>query len=106
MTDDETFARVFGRSDWAMMFILACEGQSYGRLRFNVGPSADVEIPTSVDYAHPFGGREPDAWEQEYLENIQPHESVRGTSPVLEPVIVSPICRARMLRPRCQNCIP
>ena len=91
MTDEETYARVFGRSDWAVMFILACEGQSYARLRFNVGPRADVMIPTCVDYTQPFGGCEPDGWEQEYLENIQPHPTIRGTSPVLEPVIVSPL---------------
>ena len=38
MTDEGTFARVFGRTDWAVMFILARQGQSYGRLRFHVGP--------------------------------------------------------------------
>ena len=41
MTDEETFARVFGRTDWAVMFILARQGQSYARLRFHVGPGGD-----------------------------------------------------------------
>ena len=53
MTDEETFDRVFGRSDWALMFILAREGQSYARLRFNIGPRSELEIPVSVDYARP-----------------------------------------------------
>ena len=35
-TDEETFARVFGHSDWAIMFILARHGQSYARLQFKV----------------------------------------------------------------------
>ena len=38
MTDEDTFARVFGRTDWAVMLILARQGQSYARLRFHVGP--------------------------------------------------------------------
>ena len=36
-TDEETFARVFGSCQWAIMFILASGGKSYARLRFNVG---------------------------------------------------------------------
>ncbi|MCH7735504.1 MAG: hypothetical protein IH961_09875, partial [Chloroflexi bacterium] len=66
------------------------EGQSYARLRFNVGPRADVEIPIGVDYTRLFGGCEPDAWEQEYLANIQPQQPVRKSSAVLKPVIASP----------------
>ena len=31
-TDEATFARVFGRTDWAVMFILARGGQCYARL--------------------------------------------------------------------------
>src|SRR3954449_8635457 len=52
-TDEETFARVFGRSDWAIMFILARGGQTYARLRFNVGPGADVNLPVEVEYGQP-----------------------------------------------------
>ena len=90
MTDEETFGRVFGRSDWAVMFILACEGQSYARLRFNVGPCTEVEIPVSVDYSRSFGAADPDAWEQEYLANIHVEQPTRGTSSTLESVLVSP----------------
>ena len=56
MTDEETFARVFGRTDWAVMFILARGGQCYARLRYNVGPGLDVELPVDVDYGRPFDG--------------------------------------------------
>ena len=45
-TDEATFARVFGRSEWAFMFILARGGQAYARLRYNVGPGADVKLPS------------------------------------------------------------
>jgi hypothetical protein len=87
LTDEETFDRVFGRSDWAVMFILASEGQSYARLRFNVGPHADLEIPVGIDYTSTFDGCAFDAWEQEYLANVQPQQHVRVTTEVLEPVL-------------------
>jgi proteasome lid subunit RPN8/RPN11 len=49
--DEETFARVFGNCDWALMAILGRTGQTSARLRFNVGPGAALEIPTMVDWA-------------------------------------------------------
>jgi proteasome lid subunit RPN8/RPN11 len=47
-TDEATFARVFGRSDWAVMFILAAGGQTSARLQLNVGPGAEVQLPVEV----------------------------------------------------------
>ena len=52
-TDEATFSRVFGGADWAVMFILARGGQTYARLRCNVGPGADVKLPVDVDYRSP-----------------------------------------------------
>ena len=43
--DEETFARVFGQSDWAVMFILAQHGQTSCRLQLNAGPTGAIEIP-------------------------------------------------------------
>ena len=63
MTDEETFARVFGRTDWAVMFILARQGQSYARLRFHVGPGGDVDLPVRVDYTRPFAASDHAAWQ-------------------------------------------
>ena len=54
-TDEETFDRVFGRCQWAVMFILARSGQCYARLRFNTGPGGELVIPVEVDYRLPFG---------------------------------------------------
>ena len=87
LTDEETFNRVFGRADWAVMFILACGGQTSARLRFNVGPSTELEIPVGVDYTRPFAGCDPDVWEQEYLANVQPQQPVRRVPPALEPAL-------------------
>ena len=76
MTDEETFARVFGRTDWAVMFILARGGQSYARLRFHVGPGGDVDLPVHVDYSRPFPASNHAAWQEEYLANVQREEFV------------------------------
>jgi hypothetical protein len=71
-TDEETFHRVFGSSDWAVMFILARGGQTYARLRFNVGPGGALLIPVEVDFSREFSGSIMDAWEQAYLANVDP----------------------------------
>ncbi len=68
--DEETFHRVFGRCQWAVMFIVARGGKSYARLRFSVGPGGQVVIPVEVDYSQPFGPSDNDAWEAEYKANI------------------------------------
>jgi proteasome lid subunit RPN8/RPN11 len=70
--DEETFQRVFGRCEWAVMFILAKGGSAYARLRFNVGPGGDLVIPFQVDFSNPFQGSSFEAWEAEYLANIHP----------------------------------
>ena len=76
-TDEETFRRVFGRCDWAVMFILARGGNTYCRLRFNGGPGAHVDIPVEVDYTGDFQGTDLEAWQQEFEQNIHPElESV------------------------------
>src|SRR5215475_11543396 len=43
-TDEKTFERVFGQTDWAVMFILACGGQTYCRLQYNRSPAAAFEL--------------------------------------------------------------
>jgi hypothetical protein len=70
--DEETFTRVFGMCQWAVMFILARDGDTYARLRFNVGPKSQSVIPVRIDYGRPFSGSNPDAWEEEYQANIHP----------------------------------
>jgi hypothetical protein len=70
-TDEETFARVFGRCQWAVLFILARSGNYYARLRFNIGPGGELEIPVEVDYSLAFGPSAFEAWEAEYKANIK-----------------------------------
>ena len=71
-TDEETFSRVFGRCQWAVMFILARNGKVSARLRFSVGPGGQLLIPVEVDYSEPFGPSNQEAWEKEYQANINP----------------------------------
>ena len=73
--DEETFRRVFGTCDHAVMFVLGQGGKTYARLRFNVGPGGSFRIPVEVDYSRPFPGCGPQAWEVEYETNIQPERN-------------------------------
>ena len=69
-TDEETFERCFGSSDWAVMFILARGGQTYARLRFNAGPGGQVVLPMEVDFGSPFPAADHVAWKQEYYRTV------------------------------------
>ena len=70
-TDEETFYRVFGRCQWAVLFVLARNGQCYARLRFNTGPGGELVIPVEVDYRLPFGPSAFEAWDAEYKANVR-----------------------------------
>jgi hypothetical protein len=73
-TDEETFARVFGRCDWSVMFILAQGGATYARLQFRIGPGAALPVPVRIDWGRPFGAADEPAWEAEYLAHVRPQE--------------------------------
>ncbi|HEV3302503.1 MAG TPA: hypothetical protein VG055_22805 [Planctomycetaceae bacterium] len=70
--DEETFARVFGRCDWAVMCILAKEGQTYCRLQFRQGPGAAFEIPVRVDFECDFPKTDRQGWDREYSATVTP----------------------------------
>ncbi|MCA9124647.1 MAG: hypothetical protein H6822_09020 [Planctomycetaceae bacterium] len=69
-TDEETFERVFGRADWAIMFIVARSGDTYTRLRFNSGPGGDIELGVTIDYEVDFPASARSAWMQEFAEHV------------------------------------
>lgn len=69
-TDEETFHRVFGTCQWAILFILARGGKTFARLRFNTGPGGQIALPVEVGYGRPFAGSDADAWKAEYKANI------------------------------------
>jgi proteasome lid subunit RPN8/RPN11 len=68
--DEETFGRVFGRTDWSVMAIVARNDATYARLSFHVGPGGALEIPVNVDFTPPFDASDSPAWEQEYLDHV------------------------------------
>lgn len=68
--DEETFARVFGRTDWSVMAIVARNDASYARLSFQAGPGGALEIPVAVDYRAAFAGSDFALWEAEYLAHV------------------------------------
>ena len=68
--DEATFVRSFGRSDWALMFILAQGGQTTARLRFHVGPGDDCELPVDVDFSCDFAAPNRAAWREEYQRSV------------------------------------
>ena len=70
-TDEDTFARVFGRTDWAVMFILARGGQTCARLEFHVGPGGGLLIPVEVDFSRPFPAADQAAWREEYFASVR-----------------------------------
>ena len=76
--DEETFGRVFGRCQWAVLFVVAQDNNTYARLRFNVGPGGQVLIPTAIDYGHDFGPSSHELWDAEYTANIKATQWLSG----------------------------
>jgi proteasome lid subunit RPN8/RPN11 len=72
--DEETFRRVFGPCDWAVMFVIAREGEMYCRLRFRAGPGGAFEIPVQVDFQGQFAGSDFEAWAREYDTTVRKAE--------------------------------
>ena len=70
-TDEATFARVFGKCQWAVMFILAQNNKTYAKISFNVGPTGEILIPAEVDYSQDFGPSDHKLWDEEYLTNVR-----------------------------------
>ena len=69
--DEETFERVFGSCQWAVLFVVAQDNRTYARLRFNVGPGGQVLIPTEIDYGEDFEASDHELWDTEYAANVK-----------------------------------
>ena len=53
---------------------MARGGQSYARLRLNVGPGGEIDLSTEVDFARPFEATDFNSWEAEYQAKVEPEE--------------------------------
>ena len=71
--DVQTFQRVFGQCDWAVMFIIARGGQAYAELLWRHGGPASIRLGVEVDYSQPFARSDHDLWEREYLTQVETH---------------------------------
>jgi proteasome lid subunit RPN8/RPN11 len=87
-TDEETFARVFGDCDWAVMFIISRAASTYARLSFHAGPGMEVEMPVKVDWSKwPAVLNDPEIplasrlaqWQKEFADNILPFPPLLST---------------------------
>jgi proteasome lid subunit RPN8/RPN11 len=74
MTDEQTFARVFGKCDWSIMCIVSQDGSTFARLRFGVGPGGEVKMPVCVDYDYEFDAADFELWTQQYKTNVTEDE--------------------------------
>ena len=79
MTDENTFTRVFGTCDWSIMCIVAQDGGTFARLRFNAGPGGQVKIPVCVDYGVEFDAADFAIWQQQYKANVTEDEVFKLT---------------------------
>ncbi len=70
-TDHDTFARVFGGCQCALMFIIARNDACHARLDSNIGPGGQVLIPVAVDYRRPFGPSGQESWEAEVHDDFE-----------------------------------
>jgi len=68
-TDLETFERVFGSCDWAVMFIIARTGNTFAELHWKAG-SASLPMNVEVDFSKPFDGSNHTSWDEEYRANV------------------------------------
>ena len=69
-TDEETFARCFGKANWAVMFILSQSGETYTRITMTEPARFTVRIQAEIDYTASFPGAASDQWEEEYQQNV------------------------------------
>lgn len=84
-TDEETFDRVFGRAEWAVMFIIARSGETYTRLRFNSGPGGDIELGVTIDYESDFPASDRAAWSQEFADSVHDVATVDAKQRLSDP---------------------
>ena len=69
-TDEDTFRDKFD-NPWAVMFILACGGKTFCRLKTTTGSLfATRDLPVYVDYKQDFPGSALDDWQDEYDEKV------------------------------------
>ena len=70
LVEEENFKRSFTIPDWAIMFIIADSGDTYCRMKINVGPGVVKEMDVVIDWSIPFGGSDVVSWASEYEDKV------------------------------------
>ena len=80
--DLTTFRNVFGRCDWAVMFILAKGGATFARLQFRAGPGGTLQLPVAIEWQRRFAGTDEQAWQTEYDLCVQQFKELDWLQPL------------------------
>ena len=80
-TDEDTFRRCFGGTDWAVMFILAAGGATYARLQFHIGPQCRQRLQVEVDFSTEFAAASTSAWDAGYDDHVLAMDPFRISQP-------------------------
>lgn len=70
-TDEKNFVAAFSRPDWAIMLIIAENGETYCRLKFNIGPGGTQMLKIEVDFSKQFPPSDHGVWEKEYEDKVK-----------------------------------
>ena len=70
ITDEENFNKNFSLPHMAVFFIIAKQGATYCRLRYNVSAGTEVTIDSIVDYNIPFPASNHEEWLKEYKDKV------------------------------------
>lgn len=85
-TDEDTFDRCFGGVDWAVMHILAQEGNTYTRARFNVGPGTERRLSTRTVFDGEFPASNHEEWFIEYCDNVTVYDPFSSGRTFTDPI--------------------
>lgn len=64
--DEQTFRRVFGSCDWAVMCIISASGRRYARVHVKRCLGRSIRLNVEVDFSLPFAGADFSGWRAEY----------------------------------------
>lgn len=77
-TDEETFAKAFGKCDHAIMAILARGGESYARLQIANPMRVVQKLSVHIAYNMSFPGSDHEAWAKEYSDCVTEQQIVQN----------------------------
>ncbi|KKN91206.1 hypothetical protein LCGC14_0220740 [marine sediment metagenome] len=68
--DEENFKKAFSHPNWAIMLIIAENGETYCRLKINTAPGVEKLLKVSVDFSQEFEASNHQSWDTEYKSKV------------------------------------